>query len=166
MCIRDSDWLFELYKDAVTETFLNQLIDGSFDKDMIIGCLLYTSFHIYQCFEVAREKNTIEKATSLEVHNFFMTGQSVDSLWHTDRGIYDNLIFRKQLKEVKEDLKNNCRAVSYTHLDVYKRQEYFRKGFENKAWNSLCPVLDTALIMVLLKDCGGLSNQRCIVCIR
>ena len=46
-----------------------------------------TDFHIYQCFEVAREKNTIEKATSLEVHNFFMTGQSVDSLWHTDRGI-------------------------------------------------------------------------------
>ena len=32
-----NDWLFELYKDAVTETFLNQLIDGSFDKDMIIG---------------------------------------------------------------------------------------------------------------------------------
>ena len=29
-----------------------------------------TDFHIYQCFEVAREKNTIEKATSLEVHNF------------------------------------------------------------------------------------------------
>ena len=32
-----NDWLFELHKDAVTETFLNQLIDGSFDKDMIIG---------------------------------------------------------------------------------------------------------------------------------
>ena len=46
------------------------------------------------------------------------------------------------------------------------RVKYFRKGFVNKAWNSLCPVLDTALIMVLLKDCGGLSNQRCIVCIR
>ena len=46
------------------------------------------------------------------------------------------------------------------------RAEYFRRSFVNKAWNSLCPVLDTALIMVLLKDCGGLSNQRCIVCIR
>lgn len=76
-----------------------------------------TDFHIYQCFEVAREKNTIEKATSLEVHNFFMTGQSVDSLWHTDRGIYDNLIFRKQLKEVKEDLKNNCRVI-YVHANL------------------------------------------------
>lgn len=32
-----NDWLFELYKDAVTETFLNQLIDGTFDSDMIIG---------------------------------------------------------------------------------------------------------------------------------
>ena len=32
------------------------------------------------------------------------------------------------------------------------RAEYFRKGFENKAWNSLCPVLDTALIMVLVGD--------------
>ena len=43
------------------------------------------------------------------------------------------------------------------------RAEYFRRSFVNKAWNSLCPVLDTALIMVLLKDCGGLSNQRCIM---
>lgn len=32
-----NEWLFELYKDAVTEQFLNQLIDGSFDDDMIIG---------------------------------------------------------------------------------------------------------------------------------
>lgn len=32
-----NDWLFELYKDTVTETFLNQLIDGTFDSDMIIG---------------------------------------------------------------------------------------------------------------------------------
>ena len=32
-----NDWLFELYKDAVTKTFLNQLIDGTFDSDMIIG---------------------------------------------------------------------------------------------------------------------------------
>ena len=32
-----NEWLFELYKDAVTEKFLNQLIDGSFDDDMIIG---------------------------------------------------------------------------------------------------------------------------------
>ena len=46
-----------------------------------------------------------------------MTGQSVDSLWHTDRGIYDNLIFRKQLKEVKEDLKNNCRVI-YVHANL------------------------------------------------
>ena len=43
------------------------------------------------------------------------------------------------------------------------RVKYLRKGFVNKAWNSLCPVLDTALIMVLLKDCGGLSYQRCIM---
>ena len=32
-----NDWLFTLYKDAVTEAFLNQLIDGSFDKNMIAG---------------------------------------------------------------------------------------------------------------------------------
>lgn len=32
-----NEWLFELYKDAVTEEFLNQLIDGSFDNNMIIG---------------------------------------------------------------------------------------------------------------------------------
>ena len=32
-----NNWLFALYKDAVTETFLNQLIEGTFDRDMIIG---------------------------------------------------------------------------------------------------------------------------------
>lgn len=32
-----NEWLFALYKDAVTETFLNQLIDGNFDENMIIG---------------------------------------------------------------------------------------------------------------------------------
>ena len=32
-----NEWLFVLYKDAVTETFLNQLIDGNFDENMIIG---------------------------------------------------------------------------------------------------------------------------------
>lgn len=32
-----NNWLFDLYKDAVTETFLNQLIEGTFDRDMIIG---------------------------------------------------------------------------------------------------------------------------------
>ena len=32
-----NNWLFELYKDAVTEKFLNQLIDGSFDRETIIG---------------------------------------------------------------------------------------------------------------------------------
>ena len=46
------------------------------------------------------------------------------------------------------------------------RAEYFRRSFVNKAWNSLCPVLDTTLIMVLLKVCGGLLNRKCIVCIR
>ena len=35
--VQMNDWLFTLYKDAVTETFLNQLIDGSFDKNMIVG---------------------------------------------------------------------------------------------------------------------------------
>lgn len=74
-------------------------------------------FHIYQCFEVAKEKNAIKKATSIEVHNLFMTGQSVDSLWHTNKGSYDNLICRKQLKEVKEDLKNNCRVI-YVHANL------------------------------------------------
>ena len=74
-------------------------------------------FHICKCFEVAREKNTIKKATSFEVHDLFMTGQYVDSLWHTNRGIYDNLIYRKQLKEVKEDLKNGCRVI-YLHANL------------------------------------------------
>ena len=32
-----NNWLFVLYKDAITETFLNQLIEGTFDRDMIIG---------------------------------------------------------------------------------------------------------------------------------
>lgn len=100
-----------------------------------------TDFHIYQCFEVAREKNTIEKATSLEVHNFFMTGQSVDSLWHTDRGIYDNLIFRKQLKEVKEDLKNNCRVI-YVHANLGNGKTIFAEClkhlFEDEGYQIFC----------------------------
>lgn len=32
-----NNWLFALYKDAVTESFLNQLIEGTFDRNMIIG---------------------------------------------------------------------------------------------------------------------------------
>ncbi|MFQ9889894.1 MAG: hypothetical protein ACLRWM_05715 [Streptococcus sp.] len=74
-----------------------------------------TDFHIYQCFEVARKK--YHRKLLLSKFIIFMTGQSVDSLWHTDRGIYDNLIFRKQLKEVKEDLKNNCRVI-YVHANL------------------------------------------------
>ena len=29
--------LFDLYKDAVTEKFLNQLIDGTFEQNVILG---------------------------------------------------------------------------------------------------------------------------------
>ena len=32
-----NDLLFELYKDAVTENFLNQLIDGTINKEIIMG---------------------------------------------------------------------------------------------------------------------------------
>lgn len=32
-----NDWLFCIYKDAVTEKFLNQLIDGTFDENIILG---------------------------------------------------------------------------------------------------------------------------------
>ena len=32
-----NDWLFALYKDAITEKFLDQLIDGTYDENMIIG---------------------------------------------------------------------------------------------------------------------------------
>ena len=74
-------------------------------------------FHIYQCFEVAKERDTIKKATSFEVHDLFMAGQYVDSLWHTSRGNYDNLICRKSLREVKADLRNNCRVV-YLHANL------------------------------------------------
>lgn len=32
-----NEFLFELYKDAVTEKFLNQLMDGTFEQDVILG---------------------------------------------------------------------------------------------------------------------------------
>ena len=33
----EDDWLFYIYKDAVTEKFLNQLMDGTFDENIILG---------------------------------------------------------------------------------------------------------------------------------
>ena len=33
----EDDWLFYIYKDAVTEKFLNQLMDGTFYENIILG---------------------------------------------------------------------------------------------------------------------------------
>ena len=49
-----------------------------------------------------------------------------------DRAIRDNSILSENLQdEVEADLTLGQRlaAVSYTHLDVYKRQVWFSKGF-------------------------------------
>lgn len=75
------------------------------------------SIHIYKCFDVAKPKNTMKKATSFDVYGLFMTGQYTDSLWHRTNGKYDNLVYRKSLREVREELKKSCRVI-YLHANL------------------------------------------------
>ena len=59
-------------------------------------------------------------------------------------------------------LKDNPYARPIFHSD--RGFQYTSKIFQKRLREQgMEPVLDTALIMVLLKDCGGLSNQRCIM---
>lgn len=46
-----------------------------------------------------------------------MTGRYVDGLWHTDKGKYDNLVYRKQLKEVLQDLKKSYKVI-FLHANL------------------------------------------------
>lgn len=80
--------------------------------------------YIYRCFELAEKKHTIKKATSFEVHDFFMTGRYVDGLWHTDEGKYDNLVYRKQLKEVLQDLKKSYKVI-FLHANLGNGKSVF-----------------------------------------
>ena len=88
--------------------------------------------HIYKCFDVAKEKNIVKRASSFEVYDLFMTGQieNRDNLWHTQNGKYDNIVYRKYLNEVKCDLKKGCRVV-YLHANLGNGKTVFVESIKN-----------------------------------
>ena len=49
-------------------------------------------------------------------------------------GVYDVVFIRKTLRQI--DLRQRATSVSYTHLDVYKRQGLGRAAFGEGKWQS------------------------------
>lgn len=90
------------------------------------------AIHIYQCFAVAKEKQAVKRASSFEVYDLFMTGETDgrDNLWHTRNGRYDNIVYRKYLNEVKNDLKNGCKVI-YLHANLGNGKTIFVKSIKN-----------------------------------
>ena len=57
-----------------------------------------------------------------------------------------------EARKVAEDVKNSIRAVSYTHLDVYKRQAYTMRTLYNLGKKHTW--VNEELIVLLQRDCS------------
>lgn len=90
--------------------------------------------NLYKSFEIYEPKKTIRSASSLEVYDFFMSGQTQDNLWYRKQGKYNSIVFRKKIFEVIRCIMDGCKII-YLHANLGNGKTMFIESVKHQIQN-------------------------------
>lgn len=94
----------------------------------------FTSSTTYKSFQLYRPEKTVQSASALEVYDLVMRGELCTNLWYRKNGKYNNIVFRKKLKEVKEYIESGCRVI-YLHANLGNGKTMFIEELKHQLKN-------------------------------